>query len=343
MEADVELDVLHNSGVVQNPCNMSTVKVVRYETGRKLEWDEFVKRSKNGIFLYHRDYLEYHADRFLDSSLMFYDADGRLVALLPASANADGVISSHAGLTFGGIVSDETMKVALMLEVFEVMLAQLRGDGLRRLVYKALPHTYHRLPAEEDLYALFRFGARIFRRDVSSTLEISERPPLSKGRKWSIKQALKHGLNVLKSSDFETFMAIEERLLDDKYGARPVHSAAEIGMLGQRFPENIKLFAAHDGGGQMLAGVIIYQSQRVAHAQYIGVSEEGKKVGALDLIVSHLTNHYYADHTAIKYFDFGISTENDGRKLNAGLIENKQSYGARAIVHDFYELDLERI
>jgi hypothetical protein len=85
--------------------------------------------------------------------------------------------------------------------------------------------------------------------------------------------------------------------------------------------------------------VIIYESCQVAHAQYIGTTSEGRKVGALDLIMSYLINDYYAQK---KYFDFGISTEDDGRYLNTGLIENKQGFGARAVVYDFYEIDMQK-
>ena len=132
-------------------------------------------------------------------------------------------------------------------------------------------------------------------------------------------------------------MAIEEQVLGARYDLRPVHSAEEITMLAGRFPDNIKLFTARRQQ-QMLAGVIIYESRNVAHAQYIAANEEGKQTGALDLILSYLINEYYAD---TKYFDFGISTEDDGRYLNLGLVENKESFGARAIVHDFYELELD--
>jgi hypothetical protein len=312
---------------------MSDVQVVRYDPERKREWDEFVDRAKNGVFLFRRDYVEYHADRFPDHSLMFYDADGRLLALLPATPTGDA-LTSHAGLTFGGLVYDAAMKVSPLLSIFEAMLDRLRVEGFSRLVYKAVPHIYHRLPAEEDLYALFRCGARLFRRDVASTIELAARLPFSKGRKWAIKQGQKQGLAVGQSFDFGAFMEIEEKLLGTKYAARPVHTAAELRLLAERFPDNIKLFAAH-AGDRMLAGVVIYESARVAHAQYIGASEEGAQAGALDLIMSYLINDYYADK---KYFDFGISTEDGGRRLNTGLIENKQSFGGRAVVYDFYEI-----
>lgn len=314
------------------------VKVFNYTAERKSAWDDFVDRSKNGVFLFRRDYMEYHADRFTDFSLMFFTDEGeRLVAVMPASIK-EGVLTSHAGLTFGSVVSDEGMKASLMLELFDALSAHLREHSVVRVVYKAVPHIYHRFPAEEDLYALFRHGARLFRRDVSATIRAAERLPFSKGRRWAIKQGRKHELEVARSLDFESFMLIEEHLLGVKYGATPVHTAAELALLAARFPDNIKLFAAH-AGGVMLAGVVVYESAQVAHAQYIGACDEGKRSGALDLIFDYLINDYYAHKS---YFDFGISTEDEGRRLNVGLIENKQSYGARAVVYDFYELDLTR-
>jgi len=314
---------------------MSEIKVIRYDPERRSEWDAFVRQSKNGVFFFYRDYLEYHADRFPDASLMFYGEDERLVALMPATIR-DGTLSSHAGLTFGGVLSDNTMKASVMLEVFDAVRTNLPEFGLTRLIYKAVPHIYHRLPAEEDLYALYRQHARVIRRDISSAILMKDKLPFSKGRKWAIKQAQRNGLEVRTSHDFRSFMAIEEQVLSERHHLRPVHSAEEIQMLSGRFPENIRLFGAYCLN-EMLAGVIVYESDNVAHAQYIAANDAGKRKGALDVILDYLINNYYRDK---KYFDFGISTEDDGRYLNPGLIENKQSFGARAIVYDSYEISL---
>ena len=35
-------------------------------------WDDFVRRSKNATFLHLRNYMDYHRDRFVDHSLLFY-------------------------------------------------------------------------------------------------------------------------------------------------------------------------------------------------------------------------------------------------------------------------------
>jgi hypothetical protein len=313
------------------------VKISIYTADQKAAWDAFVDRSKNGVFFLRRDYLEYHADRFDDFSLMFRDSSGAVVALLPASLR-DAIVTSHAGLTFGGVVSDERMKAGQMLELFQSLEVFLRDRGIHRLVYKAVPHIYHRVPAEEDLYALFRCGARLFRRDISSTINMVARLPFNKGRKWSIKQALKATVQVEESRDFHAFMRVEEELLARKYGVTPTHSAAELQLLASRFPEQIKLFVA-SAGRELLAGVVIYEHPQVAHVQYIAATEHGKVTGALDFLLGYLITERYS---SMRYFDFGISTEKGGLYLNTGLIDNKQGFGGRAVVHDFYEWDLLR-
>jgi hypothetical protein len=313
----------------------TALKASNYCQDDKLVWDSFISNSKNGVFLFQRDYMEYHADRFVDFSIMFHDDDGRLLAVMPASIR-DGIVTSHGGLTFGGIVTDNHMKAPLMLEAFDTLKTFLEERGVSKLVYKVIPHIYHHYPAEEDLYGLFRSGGRLIRRDISSTIAIRSPLPFSKGRKYSIKQARKFGLVVQQNYDFDTFMEIEEKLLGAKYDVKPTHNASELSLLASRFPDHIKLFSAFDTD-VMVAGVVIYEHEKVAHAQYIAATDHGKRIGALDLILEHLVTERYASK---EYFDFGISTENLGIYLNEGLIENKQSFGARAVVHDFYEIDI---
>jgi hypothetical protein len=311
------------------------IEVVPYRAAEHRElWDGFVREAKNGVFLFERGYMDYHSDRFEDASLLFF-RDGRLAALMPASRDGDRVVS-HGGLTFGGVVSGARMSTPAMVELFQELVEHLREAGVTALVYKAVPHFYHRVPAEEDLYALFLQGARLVRRDVSSLVAMARRPRPAKGRRWAAKAVRARGVEVERSRDFAGFMAIEEALLGAKYGRRPVHTAAEMELLAGRFPENIHLFTAVSGE-ELLAGVIVYESEVVAHAQYIGATGEGKRLSALDAVLGFLLDEVYAGKP---YFDFGISTERDGRVLNAGLIANKESYGARAAVYDFYELSL---
>lgn len=305
-----------------------------YSADDKPAWDSFVVRARNGSFKFLRDYQEYHRERFPDNSYLFR-RDGDLIALLPASRNGSE-ISSHGGLTFGGVLMDTRMTTPLMLEVFDVMLARLRQDGFKRLVYKATPPYYNAIPSDEDLYALTRHGARLFRRDVGSVLRLGQHPEFQERRRRAVKKAEKAGVIVRESHDFVSFWAILEENLKARHGVAPVHTLKEILLLHQHFPGNIQLFAAF-ANDRLLGGTVVFVNPLVVHAQYIAASSAGREVGALDLVFSELITRIFVAKT---WFSFGISTESGGSVLNQGLIEYKEGFGARAYVHDFYEINL---
>jgi hypothetical protein len=313
----------------------SQITIVRYEPAQQSIWNDFVRDSRNGTFLFHRDYMDYHAERFPDYSLMFYDEEGELIALLPATL-VGKTLSSHGGLTYGGVVHGPSMKAALMLGLFSALKTFLRAAGIESLSYKTTPHIFHRIPSEEDLYALFRNNAALVRRDLSSAIFLKDRLAFSKGRRYALKQAQKIGLSVTRSYDFDSFMKLKSETLESKYGVSPTHTAAEIDLLAQRFPDQIKLFTTHHLD-QLVAGVLVYEHQTAVHTQYIAANDVGKKLGALDLIIDSLVDTYIVNKN---YFDFGISTEDAGQYLNEGLVQNKEWFGARTIVHDFYELQI---
>jgi len=310
------------------------VKIERYKNEDKNEWNEFVKKSKNANFLFYRDYMEYHSERFNDFSLLFYENE-KLIGLLPANIT-DEILVSHGGLTYGGIISDNKMTTTKMLEIFEVLKEYLISQRIKKLKYKAIPHIYHTIPAEEDIYALFINNAKLVKSDVSTSIFSKEKLKFNELRKRGVNKAIKNGLIVRQNIDFNSYMEIVEKVLSAKYKTKPVHTSDEMKLLTEHFPENIKLFASFKEEN-MLAGVIIYESKNVAHSQYIACLDEGKDIGALDLVFDYLVNDYYKDK---KIFDFGISTEKDGRYLNTGLISQKEMFGARAIIYNTYEITL---
>jgi hypothetical protein len=309
------------------------VRIESYSPERKDVWNHFIREAKNGLFLFDRGYMEYHADRFTDHSLLFYKED-ELMCVLPASAR-EGRIISHGGLTYGGLVLGKRVSSVFVLQVMEALVAHLKEGGFSELVYKAVPYIFHRMPAGEDLYALTRSGAQLYRRDISSVIDFSQKPSYTKGTKSNLGKARKNNLRIEPSTDFTTFMKIEEELLRTKYNTKPTHTAEEMSLLAERFPENIKLYLVYKEE-TVLGGTITYETERVIHTQYIGITDEGKDIGALDL----LTDTMLQNPNGRLYFSFGISTVEEGRVLNEGLVRNKESFGARAIVHDFYKIQL---
>jgi lipid II:glycine glycyltransferase (peptidoglycan interpeptide bridge formation enzyme) len=223
-----------------------------------------------------------------------------------------------------------------VLEIFDALHERLRFDGARTLVYKPVPHIYHRVPAEEDLYALTRHGAVLERRDLSSAIHLESRPRYSKGRRWGVKRADRAGVEVSRSDDFAGFMAMVADALR-RHDATPTHSATELELLASLFPDEIVLYeATHEG--TTVAGVVLYETPVVSHTQYIAATEAGRELSALDLLLDRLIERAAGDGR--RWFNFGISTEEAGRLLNEGLVAHKEGFGARAVAFDHYRLDL---
>lgn len=306
------------------------IKVVPYRDILARAWDVVVSSSMAGNFLHLRKYMDYHSDRFVDCSLIV-ERSGKPVAVFPASQHGRTIIS-HGGLTYGGLLATNELRIEDTLHVFSEIREYYRSLGVEKLIYKAIPYVYQRYPAQEDLYALYRFGAKVTRRDVSSVIELCKDFKYSKGRKWSINKAKKAGVVLRVNDDFSSFYNLLFSVLK-KFDTTPTHNLTELVLLHSRFPLQIVLYEALLGS-ELLAGGVIYDFGDTVHTQYLASSDNGREVGALDYLLSHLIENVYDDR---RFFSFGISTEESGQKLNKGLISQKEGFGARAVVHDFYE------
>lgn len=305
--------------------------IVRYSAGRMREWNAFVFAARNATFLIDRNYMDYHSGRFADHSLMFYKG-GALYAVMPANESG-GVLYSHQGLTYGGLVMGGSVAAADTVTLFSELNAYLAGCGIHKVVYKAIPWIYHRVPSEEDVYAIFRVcGAQLSACDISSAISSAHRLKWSRDRRYGINKALRSGVEVGRSDDFAAFWPVLEGNLGSKYGVRPVHTLAEMQLLHSRFPNNIRLYVARRDG-RVLGGTVLYLTPQVVHAQYISACTEGKQLRVIDAIYDVILNRDFAD---APYFDFGKSTEDCGAVLNASLIYQKEGFGGRGVCYNTY-------
>ncbi|MBQ8153281.1 MAG: GNAT family N-acetyltransferase [Prevotella sp.] len=311
-------------------------EIKRYTPDKAGEWNKFVAQSKNGTFLFDRQYMDYHADRFHDYSLMFYK-DDRLLAVLPAHVNGD-TLYSHNGLTYGGLVMDTHLTIVQTVALFREMNLRLRDEGFRHVHYKCVPWIYHRLSAEEDLYALYHeCKARLVARDFATNIFLQAGMRWERIRRRGVIRAKEAGVSVERSDDYAAFWTVLADNLGTKYGVKPVHTLTEIELLHHRFPDNIILYQAVKAG-KVIGGVVLYVTPQVVHAQYSSATPEGKKLGVMDLLYDQILHRDYKDYP---YFDFGRSTEQpDGGGLNEQLVFQKEGFGGRGLCYDIYDYDL---
>ena len=95
-----------------------------YTPERKKEWNIFIENAKNSTFLFDRNYMDYHADRFQDFSLMIYRKN-KLYALLPANKKSN-VLYSHQGLTYGGLIMSKKSTTLEVIETFQAINSFLK-------------------------------------------------------------------------------------------------------------------------------------------------------------------------------------------------------------------------
>jgi hypothetical protein len=309
------------------------ITMAPYTVTDKERWNHHVGRAKNRLFMFDRNFMDYHADRFCDCSQLFFD-DDELLAVLPASLHGREV-RSHGGLTYGGFITNAKMKQSKMNACFAVLCEGLKKKGIHRFIYKTIPYIYHHLPSDEDLYALFLHGATLLRRDVSSTLDLTRQPKMTKGRKAQAVRARREGVVIEETVDVNTFIQLINHVLAH-HQAKAVHTAAELELLRLRFPTNIKLFAAKKGD-VWLAATLIFEYDHLVHTQYMAANDLGRELGALDFLLVTLIEQYGAQ---IKYFDFGTSSGAGGCCLNHGLCAQKEGFGGRSVMCDTYALDL---
>jgi len=307
--------------------------IVKYASELKNEWDEVINKSKNGTFLHLRDYMDYHRDRFSDKSILFYQKDTP-IAVFPCTAQ-NSIIVSHGGLTYGGLIYGKGVSALSVLDIFEALKSYYKAAGYKKILYKPVPRIFQKYPSDEDLYSLFRMDAKLYRRDLSSVIELANRPKLSDSRKNTARKASKAGARFEETSDIKVFHELLESVLI-KFNITPVHSAAEIEKLKLRFPKNIRIFGVFLKE-KLLAASLVFDFGHVVHTQYLASSHEGRNLGALDFLIINLIEVTFSDK---QFISFGISTEKQGQFLNEGLIKQKEGFGGRGIVHDFYEWNL---
>jgi hypothetical protein len=313
---------------------LNKYSVKKYTENDYKIWNDFIAHAKNATFLFHRDFMEYHKDRFEDYSLLVFE-DKKLVAVLPANKDEENVYSHH-GLTYGSLVYQEMLKLPSVIEVFKSILFFLNSNAIQKLQIKLIPSVYHQKPSEELNYALFLSEARLIRRDTLAVIDLSNTYSLSKIRRRGIKNAINNRLILKEAGSFDDFWnEILIPNLAQKHQAKPVHSLEEITKLKALFPEKIRQFNVYENE-TIVAGTTIFESSNVAHSQYISGKEGRNELGGIDFLFYKLISEVFKNK---RFFDFGISNESQGRKLNDGLSYWKESFGASTIVHDFYEVE----
>lgn len=313
------------------------MKLIPYSSSFETSWDKLVNEADNGHFMFLRSFMEYHEDRFEDCSFMVHKGN-KLIGIFPGSKH-DKKWHSHGGLTFGGlIVNPKYNRINLVCQAYNALVIELKSLGVLEAIIKPVPWVYHKRPCQGELYWLAQREMLENKVELTTTIALPSSEDYSNVRKRMFKRAEANKITIRLCDRYDLFWPCLSVLLMERYGKYPVHSEQEIRLLADRFPKNLLLFCVFDAEKTLLGGTLIFDSGSVWHAQYIASTENGRDKGALDKLFIDLIK--MATIKGKKFFDFGISTEDDGNFINNGLVSFKEGFSGTAAIHQKMTIQL---
>lgn len=303
-----------------------------YSPDYHYDWNALIKDSRNGTFLFEREFMEYHAGRFDDFSLLVYD-EKKCLAVLPAH-RIENKLYSHKGLTYGGLIVRKSLKFAKVAICMRSIMTYLDSRKIDEFEVTLTPYIYHQQPSDDLVYILHELEAKLVRKQLNTTVRTAAYQ-LQSNRKEGVKKAVKQGLEIREDQDLRPFWQdILVPNLKNRYQTQPVHSEEEIQFLKSKFPNQIRQFSVYQGN-QMVAGATLFVMDRVVHVQYIASDTNRQQLGGLDYLFDYLISIVFA---AIPYFDFGTSHDNSSKGINMNLLYWKECFGGRGVGQDTYRV-----
>jgi hypothetical protein len=310
--------------------------VKRYQESDYDSWNTFVSQAKNATFLFHRDFMEYHKDRFEDYSLMVFDGE-KLIAILPAN-RAGEIVYSHQGLTYGGLVYSSGLNAEKVELILDDILLFLKENSVNTFYYKPIPSFYFLEGNAEIDFFLIKKGAVIEKKEMNLAVNLISPFTISKSKLKHFRKIKKFDLEFVEEQNLDPFFSLilEPRLLE-KHNVKPVHSKEEISKLKHFFSDNIKQFSVYLDNC-IIAGVTIFETEKIVKSQYGATSEKGEEVRALDFLFINLIKKYQQEGK--HFFDMGIVGDNNEKGYNAGLLKQKEELGCTVYNQDFYKINI---
>lgn len=323
--------------------------VVKFNENCEMEWDRFVEeKAFNGTFLQTRRFLNYHEKgKFVDASVMIYCDKNKIAAVCPACTVVEEgekrVFYSHKGSTFGGLLVDKKYYSAkYMIELIKDLEQYLKNDGYEKVYLRITNDILSQIPTDLMQYS-FQYNQFLEFKELGAYIDFDVYKEdilanIKQGKRTNIHNALKEGLVTREITSEEEIAQFYNILCESlqKYSITPVHTLKElIDFKYDRLKNECGFFGVFYQGN-MIAGAMMFYFNRVfcAHAQYLAAKRILNNL-------SPATYLYYAMICEMKRKGFhkiswGIATENEGKYLNEGLIESKESYGSIDLVNRTY-------
>ncbi len=311
------------------------LSIVRYTEAQAAIWDDCVKQSRNGTVFHTRQFLHYHpSDRFHDHSLIIYD--GEVIVALLTAAEKDGMLISHPGASYGGLVLMKQIGVIETGKIVEQVMEyakkqEYRGISFARIAPISLVQPY----SEDQFYWLFQKGWSLEKVEMdgaiplNSTTEEEFFSSVTGKCRNMIRQAKRANIEIKLSNDFATFWPLLENVLASRHASKPTHTREEIERLHALLPQSFRLLAAYRNGRMVGGIVLITINERALYTLYMAQEYEVQREHPMHLLLFEAMK--LAKNEGKEMLHVGVSTEEGGKVANEGLFFFKESFGCKPV------------
>ncbi|WP_431136482.1 FemAB family protein [Psychroserpens mesophilus] len=316
---------------------MNNYSIKAYHSEFKNQWNEFVANSQNATFLFHRDFMEYHQDRFEDFSLMVY-AGNKLLAIFPAN-KVNGTVHSHQGLTYGGLFFRDQLNLKDVEVVIAKLLEFLKTHKIRSVIVKLLPEFYH-FESFKTICDLQNFkNTSILKQNIVMAIDYHQDFKINKTKIKRFKKLQTNGYSIKEGQlEFNVFWnRLLVKRLAEKHNSKPVHSLSEIAYLHSKFEDEILQYNIYRDE-EILAGITIFKKGKIVKSQYGMASIEGEKVNALDMLFVFLI--YKFKEEGMQYFSMGTVSNDTKLGYSKGMLNQKKELGCDQYVQNILKIEM---
>lgn len=317
--------------------------ITAYEPHHGKEWDKFIyEDSINGTFLQSRNFLSYHPpQRFQEASLLLHHEKGHIMGVVSGCAleeEGKRIFFSHKGSTFGGIVLHGAYyQASTVLSLLDDLEEYWKREGFDRVVLKQTPNLFSKVPMDLLEYALWQKGYEV-NTELSTYVDFHHYKEdvllnFSQSKRSYIRNVCKKEQRFQRLETLEEVSLFYDILCENlkKYHSQPVHTLEElIEFKKERLKENIAFYGVYEQE-TLLSGMVVFffgdsSGKTIAHTQYLATNPDFlNKQPMMYLSYCFLEA---MKQEGIEKVSWGISTEQQGKELNLGLIRAKESYGS---------------
>lgn len=322
--------------------------IKKYEADMETIWDNFVNDSVNGNFQELRCFLNYHKDKFIDHSLLFYK-NNELAAVMPCNEQDNGkLLISHSGATFGGLIfSNKYASITSYKWILDELDQYIKDNQFKHFEMKMPSWLYMKSDKHIEVFDYllglngFSCGEEVGFFINCSTLEDNYEQYYAKLKKRKLKKAYKENLlfrELSSSADIAEFYSILRENYT-KFNTSPAHTYEDLLLLKDVcIPDNMSFYGVFSENS-MIAGSMVFNfnDKKVFHTQYLASRFEYLELCPNEFLYTNLIAT--ARSKGFRFLSFGTSTLDHGKVFNEDLALFKEGFNTESYINRTYKKD----